>query len=71
MDVAGTYRFLLGEPGERLMLRIDEELDGERLFRAVLTGERRPLTSGRARARTGALPVGHGPGDDPHPLAGR
>ncbi len=46
MPVAGTYEFLLGEPGERLMLRIDEELAGERLFRAVLTGERRPLTSG-------------------------
>jgi DUF1365 family protein len=45
MDVGGTYRFLLAEPGERLMLRIDEERDGERLFRAVLTGERRPLTS--------------------------
>ena len=45
MDVSGTYRFLLGEPGERLMMRIDEELDGRRLFRAVLTGERRPLTS--------------------------
>jgi DUF1365 family protein len=46
MEVSGTYRFLLGEPGERLMMRIDEELDGRRLFRAVLTGERRPLTSG-------------------------
>jgi hypothetical protein len=45
MDLAGTYRFLLGEPGERLMMRIDEERDGKRLFRAVLTGERRPLTT--------------------------
>ncbi len=45
MGVAGTYEFLLGEPGERLMMRIDEELEGRRLFRAVLTGERRPLTS--------------------------
>ncbi|HEY3613319.1 MAG TPA: DUF1365 domain-containing protein [Gaiellales bacterium] len=45
MDLSGTYRFLLAEPGERLMLRIDEERDGERLFRAVLTGERRPLTT--------------------------
>ena len=44
MDVSGTYRFLLAEPGERLMMRIDEEREGERLFRAVLTGERRPLT---------------------------
>jgi DUF1365 family protein len=45
MDVSGTYRFLLAEPGERLMMRIDEEREGERFFRAVLTGERRPLTS--------------------------
>jgi DUF1365 family protein len=45
MDVSGTYRFLLGEPGERLMMRIDEERDGERFFRAVLTGRRQPLTS--------------------------
>ena len=46
MEIAGTYRFLLGEPGARLMVRIDEERDGERLFRAVLRGEQRPLTSG-------------------------
>ena len=46
MDVSGTYEFLLGEPGEKLMVRIDEQRDGERLFRAVLTGERRPLTTG-------------------------
>ena len=46
MDLTGTYRVLLGEPGERLMLRIDEEREGTRLFRAVLTGRRRPLTSG-------------------------
>jgi DUF1365 family protein len=46
MELSGTYRFLLGEPGERLMLRIDEEREGERLFRAVLRGERRPLTAG-------------------------
>ena len=45
MDVSGTYDFLLGEPGERLMMRIDEEREGERIFRAVLTGERRPLTT--------------------------
>ena len=55
---SGTYRFLLGEPGERLMMRIDEQRDGERLFRAVLTGERRPLTDRRARARARALPAG-------------
>ena len=70
MDVSGTYRFLLGEPGERLMLRIDEELDGERLFRAVLTGERRPLTSGALAHALRALPLGHRAGHGAHPLAG-
>jgi DUF1365 family protein len=46
MDLSGTYRFLLAEPGARLMLRIDEEREGDRVFRAVLTGERRSLTTG-------------------------
>jgi DUF1365 family protein len=46
MPVSGTYEFLLGEPGERLMMRIDEEREGERMFRAILTGVRRPLTTG-------------------------
>ena len=51
MDVAGTYRFLLGEPGERLMMRIDEERDG----RAPVprgADRRAPAAHERARSRT-------------------
>ena len=70
MDLAGTYRFLLGEPGERLMLRIDEEREGERLFRAVLTGRAPAAHERRARARARALSVGDRPGHGAHPPAG-
>ncbi len=42
--VAGDYRFRLSAPGERLTVHIDLVRDGERVFDATLSEERRPLT---------------------------
>ena len=51
----GTYDWRVTEPGERLLVHIDETgADGERVFDATLSLERRPLTRGelsRALAR--------------------
>ena len=49
MDLGGTYRFVLGEPAERLVVRIDQEREGERFFRAIMTGTREPLTASNLR----------------------
>ncbi len=45
MGLEGTYRFTLDEPAARLCVRIDEEREGTRFFRAVLTGTGEPLTA--------------------------
>lgn len=43
LEVAGRYRFVLSEPGERLRLAIHESRDGLPVLDAVLAAERRPL----------------------------
>jgi uncharacterized protein len=50
MDLEGTYRFELSEPGRELVTRIVEERRGDRFFSAVFSGARRPLDD-RALAR--------------------
>ena len=44
MDMQATYRFRLGEPGERLAIRIDQEDAAGRGFVATHTGHRAPLS---------------------------
>lgn len=48
--VDGTYRMRLSDPGERFDVHIGYDREGERVFDATWTGERRELT-GRAVAR--------------------
>lgn len=43
-DLVGRYRFLLGEPGERLRVVIHEFRDGVPILDASLAGERRELS---------------------------
>lgn len=43
--VDGDYRFTITPPGERLTIHIDLVRDGERVFDATLSSERRVLTS--------------------------
>jgi DUF1365 family protein len=45
-DLAGRYRFSLGEPGERVRLAIHETRDGQGILDATLAGERLPLRDG-------------------------
>ena len=40
-----SYRWRLTEPGERLVVHMDEYEEGEKFFDATLTLERRPLTT--------------------------
>ena len=58
MGLEGTYRFVLDEPGDRLCVRIDEDREGTRFFRAVLTGTRAPLTAGTLRRALVRYPLG-------------
>ena len=44
MDLDMYYRWTVGEPGERLTVRIENLRDGERLFDATLALKREPLT---------------------------
>ncbi len=57
MGLEGTYRFVLDEPGERLCVRIDEEREGTRFFRAVLTGTGQPLTAPALRRALVRYPI--------------
>lgn len=50
MDLEMTYRWTIGNPGERLTVHIENLQDGERLFDAALALRREPLT-GRNLAR--------------------
>jgi DUF1365 family protein len=50
MNLDGTYEFEIGEPGERLEIRIDLLRQGTRVFASRLSLERRPWTD-RALAR--------------------
>lgn len=46
MGLDQSYRYTFSEPGERVYARIDVlDRDGSRRLRAVLAGERRPLTN--------------------------
>jgi DUF1365 family protein len=42
-DLAGRYRFLLGEPAQRLRVVIHESRDGQPILDATLAGERQAL----------------------------
>jgi uncharacterized protein len=42
-DLVGRYRFILGEPGERLRVAIHEAREGQAILDATVAGERRPL----------------------------
>ncbi len=44
-DVEGGYRVRISQPGDRLSVVINYEIDGETVFTATLTGHRIPLTS--------------------------
>lgn len=45
-DLVGRYRFLLGEPGERLRVHIHETREGVPILDATIAAERRPLSDG-------------------------
>ena len=48
LTVDGRYRMSFSQPGERLSIQMELVQDGRRVFRASLTGRRRPLTSAGA-----------------------
>jgi DUF1365 family protein len=43
--MAGSYRFRISPPGDRLTVHIDLLREHERVFDATLTEQRRPLTA--------------------------
>lgn len=57
MDLAGRYRFLLSEPGERLRVVIHETREGVPILDATLAAERRALTDWAALRHALRLPL--------------
>lgn len=55
-DLVGRYRFVLGEPGERLRVVIHETRDGVPILDATLAGERREFTDAAIAASVAAMP---------------
>jgi len=56
-DVDVAFDFRLRTPGDRLTVQIDDYTDGVRTLTSVLTGTRRPLTSGALAAVTFRYPL--------------
>lgn len=46
-DVSGSYELSFSEPGDDIDIRVTLIRDGDRIFSARLSGEARPLTTGR------------------------
>ena len=57
LDLVGRYRFILGEPGERLRLVIHETREGQPLLDATMAGERRPLRDGTILKLAALMPL--------------
>jgi uncharacterized protein len=55
-DLVGRYRFLLGEPADKLRVAIHESRDGVPILDATLAGERRALTDGEILRQAAAMP---------------
>jgi uncharacterized protein len=56
LSVDGRYRMTLPEPDERLSIQMELVQDGRRVFRAALTGRRRPFTPGTLLRMVGRYP---------------
>jgi DUF1365 family protein len=57
LDLAGRYRFSLGEPGERVRLAIHETRDGQGILDATVAGERRALGDGAILRLAALMPL--------------
>lgn len=56
-DLKGCYHFRFEEPGERLLVRLDETREGLALIDTAMSGDRRELTDRALLAQVARMPV--------------
>lgn len=56
-DLAGRYRFVLGEPGERLSIVIHETREGVPILDAAVTAQPRPFTDAKLLGQVLRMPL--------------